>query len=210
MAVIAKKDGPIASIKDLKGKKVAIWPGSTQEVFILERLRMEGMTIKDISRCASPSARCISRSRAATSTPMSAPSRARACRISTGVGKLVEYPYSTPMGALNMVFGAHRDTLASKPELVSVILEIHRKACEFAMANPAEMVEMAVAKLGQKREAIEVSAAQRRAELEDDARDGSGSRRPMPSTCLSSSRSGRCRTSRPSSTPASSTSWRQA
>jgi hypothetical protein len=43
------KDSPIASIKDLKGKRVAIWPGSTQEVFILERLRMEGMSIKDIS-----------------------------------------------------------------------------------------------------------------------------------------------------------------
>ena len=36
-------------IKDLKGKKVGIWPGSTQEVFILERLRMEGMTIKDVT-----------------------------------------------------------------------------------------------------------------------------------------------------------------
>src|SRR5215470_17216896 len=49
MAVIAAKDSPIAVIKDLRGKRVAIWPGSTQEVFILERLRMEGMSIKDIT-----------------------------------------------------------------------------------------------------------------------------------------------------------------
>src|SRR5882672_7762064 len=49
MAVIAKKDSDIASIKDLKGKKVAIWPGSTQEVFIMERLRMEGMSIRDLT-----------------------------------------------------------------------------------------------------------------------------------------------------------------
>src|ERR1700712_3914013 len=48
MAVVAKKDSDIASIKDLKGKKVAIFPGTTQEGFILERLRMEGMSIKDI------------------------------------------------------------------------------------------------------------------------------------------------------------------
>ena len=77
--------------------------------------------------------------------------------LSTGIGKLVEYPYGTAMGALNMVFGAHRDTLAQKPELVKVILGIHRKAIEFAMANRAEMVAMAVAKLGQKKDAIEVS-----------------------------------------------------
>ena len=48
MAVIAEQGQPDQAIKDLKGKKVAIWPGSTQEAFILERLRMEGMTIKDI------------------------------------------------------------------------------------------------------------------------------------------------------------------
>ena len=48
MAVVARKDGSINTLKDLKGKRVAIWPGSTQEVFILERLHMEGMTIRDV------------------------------------------------------------------------------------------------------------------------------------------------------------------
>src|SRR5438105_12499471 len=48
MAVIAGVKTDIKTIKDLKGKKVAIWPGSTQEAVILERLRMEGMSIKDI------------------------------------------------------------------------------------------------------------------------------------------------------------------
>jgi ABC-type nitrate/sulfonate/bicarbonate transport system substrate-binding protein len=48
MAIIAKKDARIASIKELKGKRVAVFPGTTQEVFFLEPLRMEGMTIKDV------------------------------------------------------------------------------------------------------------------------------------------------------------------
>src|SRR6185295_6088178 len=48
MAIMAGVNSGIKTIKDLKGKKVAIWPGSTQEAVILERLRMEGMTIKDI------------------------------------------------------------------------------------------------------------------------------------------------------------------
>ena len=39
MGVIAKAGSPIRSIADLRGKRVGIWPGSTQEVFILERLR---------------------------------------------------------------------------------------------------------------------------------------------------------------------------
>src|SRR5437868_3472822 len=41
MAVVARADGPIATIKDLKGKKVGILPGSTQEVVILDRLKAE-------------------------------------------------------------------------------------------------------------------------------------------------------------------------
>src|SRR5690242_17730802 len=48
MAVVSKADGPIATIKDLKGKKVGILPGSTQEVVILDRLKAEGLTVKDI------------------------------------------------------------------------------------------------------------------------------------------------------------------
>ena len=48
MAVMAGVNTDIKTIKDLRGKKVAIWPGSTQEAVILERLRMEGMSIKDI------------------------------------------------------------------------------------------------------------------------------------------------------------------
>ena len=67
-------------IKDLKGKRVGIWPGSTQEVFILERLRWRACRSRTSRRCACRSARCRPCWRAATSTPMSAPSRARRSR----------------------------------------------------------------------------------------------------------------------------------
>lgn len=157
MAVITGKDAPIASIKDLKGKKVAIWPGSTQEVFIFERLRMEGMSVKDITPIrVSFSEMHLALARGDVDAYVGA-EPAPGVSISQGVGKLVEYPYGTSMGALNMVFGAHRDTPAEKPDLVKVILDIHRKSVEFAMKNPKDMAAMAVAKLGQKPEAIAVS-----------------------------------------------------
>jgi NitT/TauT family transport system substrate-binding protein len=154
MAVIAKKGSPIVSIKDLRGKRVAIWPGSTQEVFILERLRMEGMSIKDITPVrVSFSEMHLALARGDVDAYVGA-EPGPGVSLSSGVGQLVEYPYGTAMGSLNMIFGAHRDTLAEKPELTKVILGIHRKASEFAMKNPDEMAAMAVAKLGQKKEAI--------------------------------------------------------
>src|SRR5258706_3409026 len=49
MGVISKAGSDVKTIKDLKGKRIGIWPGSTQEVFIFERLKMEGMSTKDIT-----------------------------------------------------------------------------------------------------------------------------------------------------------------
>ena len=54
MGVISKAGSDMKTIKDLKGKRVGIWPGSTQEVFIMERLRMEGLSIKDITAVRVP------------------------------------------------------------------------------------------------------------------------------------------------------------
>lgn len=158
MGVVAGKDSPIESIADLKGMRVAIWPGSTQEVFILERLRMEGLSIADITPVRiSFSEMHLALARGDIDAYVGA-EPAPGVSLATGVGKIVEYPYGTEMGALNMIFGAHSDTLAERPELASVILDIHRQASEYAMANPEAMVEMAVMKLGQQREAIELSA----------------------------------------------------
>jgi NitT/TauT family transport system substrate-binding protein len=158
MGVVAGKDSDISAISDLKGKRVAIWPGSTQEVFILERLRMEGMSIDDITPVRiSFSEMHLALARGDIDAYVGA-EPAPGVSLATGVGKIVEYPYGTEMGALNMIFGAHRDTLAERPELVAVILDIHRQASEYAMANPEAMVDMAVMKLGQDRAAIELSA----------------------------------------------------
>jgi ABC-type nitrate/sulfonate/bicarbonate transport system substrate-binding protein len=157
MAVIAKKDSAIQAIKDLKGKRVAIWPGSTQEVFIRERLRMEGLSIKDVEAIRiSFSEMHLALARGDVDAYVGA-EPGPGVSLSTGIGKLVEYPYSTAMGSLNMIFAAHAETLAKRPELAKVILEIHRRAGEYAMAHPSEMIDVAVAKLGQKREALEVS-----------------------------------------------------
>jgi ABC-type nitrate/sulfonate/bicarbonate transport system substrate-binding protein len=157
MAIVARKDGPIETLKDLKGKKVAIWPGSTQEVFILERLRMEGMTIRDVESIrVSFSEMPTALARGDVDAYVGAePGPGNS--LASGVGKIVEYPYSTPMGSLNMVLAAHRETIEQKPDLARVVLNLQKQASEYAMAHPDEMVAMTVAKLGRKKEAVALS-----------------------------------------------------
>lgn len=158
MAVVVRKDGDIQKLMDLKGKRVAIWPGSTQEVFILERMRMEGFGIRDIQ----PVRVSFSEMHAALArNDVDAYVGAEpgpGVSIAAGIGRVLEYPYSTPMGSLNMVLGTHAETIQARPALVRQMVQIQRAASEYAMAHRDEMVAMTVQKLGLKKEAIEISA----------------------------------------------------
>ena len=157
MGIVARKDSDIASLKDLRGKRVAIWPGSTQEVFVIDRLRMEGMTIKDITPVrVSFSEMHAALARGDVDAYVGA-EPAPSISISTGVGKIVEYPYSTPMGSLNQILATHKDTVDQRPDLVRTMVMLQRRSAEFATSHPDEMIAMTVAKLGQKRDAIAVA-----------------------------------------------------
>jgi len=159
MAVVAGKNSPIATLKDLKGKRVAIWPGSTQEVFILERLHMEGMTIHDIQSVrVSFSEMPAALARGDVDAYVGA-EPGPGLSLATGVGKIVEYPYSTPMGSLNMIMATHRDTVTAKPDLTKLVLKLQKQASEYAMAHPTEMASMTVSKLGMKKEAVELAVS---------------------------------------------------
>ena len=135
MGVIAKAGSDIKSVKDLKGKKVGIWPGSTQEVFIMERLRLEGLSIKDVVATRVPFGEMNAMLSRGDIDAYVGAEPGPGLSFSTGVGQLVEYPYNTAMGGLNMIFATSEEVVAKDPELVKIMLGIHRKASEFMMAN---------------------------------------------------------------------------
>ena len=155
MGVISKAGSDIKAIKDLKGKRVGIWPGSTQEVFIMERLRMEGLSIKDVTAVRVPFGEMPAMLARGDVDAYVGAEPGPALSITSGAGQLVEYPYSTPMGGLNMIFGTHEDTVAKNPDLVRTMLKTHRQAVEFMMANKPLVTDMTVQKLGANRAAVD-------------------------------------------------------
>lgn len=158
MAVVSGVDSDINTIKDLAGKKVAIWPGSTQEVVILDRLAAEGMSIKDIQPIrVSFSDMAPALERGDIDAYVGA-EPGPGISLAKGVGKIVEYPYSTPTGSLNMVLTTSQEKVSSDPELVNTLLTIHSKATEYAMSNRAAFVEIAMQKLGQPEASIAKAA----------------------------------------------------
>jgi len=155
MGVISKAGSDIKTVKDLKGKRVGIWPGSTQEVFIMERLRMEGLSIKDVTAVRVPFGEMPAMLARGDVDAYVGAEPGPALSITSGAGQLVEYPYSTPMGGLNMIFGTHEDTVAKNPDLVRTMLKTHRQAVEFMMANKPMVTDMTVQKLGANRAAVD-------------------------------------------------------
>jgi NitT/TauT family transport system substrate-binding protein len=155
MGIISKAGSDVRTIKDLKGKRVGIWPGSTQEVFIMERLRMEGLSIRDVTSVRVPFGEMHAMLSRGDLDAYVGAEPGPALSITSGVGQLVEYPYGTAMGGLNMIFGTHEETVARNPDLIVTMLKVHRQAVEFMNANKPLVAETTVQRLGANRAAVE-------------------------------------------------------
>src|SRR5262249_36766023 len=77
--------------------------------------------------------------------------------LANGTGVLVEYPYSTPIGPLNMTLSASEKAVKENPQRIKLVVDMHRRAMDYAMANPSLLVERAMQKLGQQRKSIELA-----------------------------------------------------
>jgi ABC-type nitrate/sulfonate/bicarbonate transport system substrate-binding protein len=159
MGVIAKKGAGIKDVAGLRGKRVGIWPGSTQEVFIMERVRQSGMTMRDIVSVRVPFGEMNAMLARGDIDAYVGAEPGPGLSISSGVGELVEYPYGTAMGGLNMIFATSEAMIAQDPALVRTMLGIHRRASEFMMANRGEVAEATVRILGAPRAAVDQALA---------------------------------------------------
>src|SRR2546430_9626839 len=57
------------------------------------------------------------------------------CALPICTGRLVEYPYSTPIGSLNMILSASEQAVKENPQRVKLIVDMHRQAVDYAMAT---------------------------------------------------------------------------
>ena len=159
MGVVSKAGSPIRTVADLRGRRVGIWPGSTQEVFILERLRQSGMTVRDITAVRVPFGEMHAMLSRGDIDAYVGAEPGPGLSITSGVGQLVEYPYGTAMGGLNMILGTSEALIAADPGLVRTMVGIHRRASEHMMANKAEVAEATVRILGAQRAAVDHALA---------------------------------------------------
>ena len=157
-ALVARQGSGIHGWKDLKGKKVATPFVSTSHYQLLAGLKEAGVPARDVNIVnLRPPEIAAAWERGDIDAYVGA-EPGPSISVAKGVGKIVEFPYSTPTGSVNMVMTTHESMTKENPELVKVFLAIHRKATEYAMSNRAAFVEMASLKLGQPKPTIEIAA----------------------------------------------------
>jgi hypothetical protein len=56
-----------------------------------------------------------------------------------------------------MILSASEKAVKENPARIKLIVDMHRTAVDYAMANPPQMVDVAMQKLGQQRKSIELA-----------------------------------------------------
>jgi NitT/TauT family transport system substrate-binding protein len=64
--------------------------------------------------------------------------------VLSGKGKVLLYPFTTPVGSINVVFATRPELIAKEPDLVRSVVRTHVAACKWC-ANPANRTEFEAA-----------------------------------------------------------------
>jgi ABC-type nitrate/sulfonate/bicarbonate transport system substrate-binding protein len=157
MAVIARSDGPIKTIADLKGKRVGLQPGSTQDLVIAERLKQEKMTPRDIQVVRIGLGEMHAALSRGDVDAYVGTEPGSSLSLMEGVGRLVEHPYGTPTGDLVTAMMANANLVRDNPALVRDFVLTHARATEFLKANLDAWEDAGAKAFGLRREVFRVA-----------------------------------------------------
>ena len=146
--IIASAKSEIRTILDLKGKKVAVQPASTVETLFRLRLKEVGLSEADLQIVRlmfQDMAGALARGDIDAFVGVEpGPS----ISITNGVGRVIDLPYKTPAGGLNLVLVSNNSFIDKNPESIVALLKTHRRAVDLAQQTPALYVDAALGKLG--------------------------------------------------------------
>ena len=144
-ALVVKKDGPVKTIKDLKGKRIGYVPGTMHEILLRETLTRNGLspdrdvllTRVDFFDMGMALARGgIDAFLSGEPFPTLA--------VHQGYGKILSYPYfGESIGTINAGMLVKRKTIEKNPELVYQLVMAHAKSTQYLNSHRGEWLKKA-------------------------------------------------------------------
>jgi NitT/TauT family transport system substrate-binding protein len=140
MAVVVPVSSTAKTFADLKGKRIAYQPGSTQEVVLRELMKMNAMAPADVQLVRLSFGDMANALARGDVDAYIGSEPGPSINVLSGKGRVLAYPYNTPVGSINVVFATRPDLIAKEPDYVRAVVKTHVAACKWA-SNPANLTE---------------------------------------------------------------------
>jgi len=144
-ALVVKKNGPVKTIKDLRGKKIGYVPGTMHEILLREVLTRNGLSPdKDVRLTRVDFFDMgMALARGGIDAFLSGepfPTLA----VHQGYGKILSYPYfGESIGTINAGMLVKRKTIEKNPGLVYQLVMAHARATQYLNSHRAEWLKKA-------------------------------------------------------------------
>ncbi|MBN1958343.1 MAG: ABC transporter substrate-binding protein [Desulfuromonadales bacterium] len=144
-ALVVKKDGPIHSAKDLKGKTIGYVPGTMHEILLRETLVRNGLSPeKDVTLVRVDFFDMGTALATGSIDAFLSGEPFPTLAVSKGYGRILSYPYyGESIGTINAGMIIKRSTLEQQPELVAELVLAHAKASAYLTSHQEEWLTKA-------------------------------------------------------------------
>jgi NitT/TauT family transport system substrate-binding protein len=142
-AIIVGTKTSIQKVEDLKGKTIGQVVGGIQDVQLREQLRMVGLSMKDVNPIAISFADLPAALQNGSIDAFCGGEPASTKTIEDGYGRLLKYPYDTPVGTINAGILARETTVQDNPDMLRAFVGAHRDAVIRLRGNLDEAAELA-------------------------------------------------------------------
>jgi NitT/TauT family transport system substrate-binding protein len=128
MALVVAATSTAKTFADLKGMKIAYQPGSTQEVVLRELMKMASLTPTDVQLVRLSFGDMANALARGDVDAYLGAEPGPSISVLSGKGRVLLYPYNTPVGTINVVLATRSDLIA-KPDYVREVVKTHAQAC---------------------------------------------------------------------------------
>jgi NitT/TauT family transport system substrate-binding protein len=142
-AIIVGAKTSIQKVEDLKGKTIGQVVGGIQDVQLREQLRKVGLSMKDVNPIAISFADLPAALQAGSIDAFCGGEPASSKTIEDGYGRLLKYPYDTPVGTINAGILARETSVQENPDMLKAFVGAHREAVTRLRGNLDEAAELA-------------------------------------------------------------------
>jgi NitT/TauT family transport system substrate-binding protein len=146
-ALVVKKDGPIRSEADLRGKTIGYVPGTMHEILLRETLTRNGLSPQTDVKLVRVD--FFDMGTALAGGSIDAFLSGEPCptlAVKQGYGRILSYPYyGDSVGTINAGMLVTRAAIEERPEQVAALVLAHARATRFLVEHPEQWLKQASA-----------------------------------------------------------------